>query len=132
LLSASTYELLATGLMAVHLLWIAWVIFGALFTRNRPMLAALHIGSLTYGILIEAAGFTCPLTYLEQWLQAKGGVEPFSGAFIGHYVEALVYPDVPFWLLAACSIAVCVFNLGIYARRYARRGAAEPAQTQAA
>jgi hypothetical protein len=37
-----------------------------------------------------------------------------SGEFLLHYLDALVYPDIPPLLLTLCAIAVCLFNLGIY------------------
>src|ERR1039457_1678539 len=60
---------LATVVLAVHLTWIVWVIFGWLVARNRPVLRWFHFGSLIYGIFIEIAPWPCPLTLLEQWLE---------------------------------------------------------------
>jgi hypothetical protein len=37
---------LATVVLAVHLSWIVWVIFGWLVARNRPVLRWFHFGSL--------------------------------------------------------------------------------------
>jgi hypothetical protein len=43
---------LASVVLAVHLTWIVWVIFGWLVARNRPLLRWFHFGSLIYGIVI--------------------------------------------------------------------------------
>ncbi|MCW5981988.1 MAG: DUF2784 domain-containing protein [Bryobacteraceae bacterium] len=115
------YRLLAAAVLIIHLLWILWVIFGALFTRRRPLLAWAHVISLVYSIAIEIAAFPCPLTSLEQWTQARAGLTPYEGDFLVHYLEAVIYPNIPYPLLVACAVAVCLFNLGIYALR-ARRG----------
>ena len=39
---------MAASVLSVHAVYIAWVIFGALFTRGRPRLAALHVATLVY------------------------------------------------------------------------------------
>ncbi len=118
------YHALAVAVLVIHLLWIAWVMFGALLTRHRRALRWFHIASLVYSIFIEAAPWPpCPLTVLEQWLEARGGVAPYRGPFLLHYLDALVYPDVPLTLLVVCAVAVCAFNLGIYIFRYRRRNA---------
>ncbi len=114
----SFYLWLATAILFLHLLFILWVIFGSLLTRRRPLLRWLHIGSLVYGILLELFGWTCPLTPLENWLRARGGASTYSGGFLLHYLDSAVYPDVPLLLLTVCAVAVCLFNLGIYAFRF--------------
>ncbi len=118
------YHALAVLVLVVHLLWIGWVIFGALLTRHRGVLRGFHIASLVYSVFIEVAPWPpCPLTVLEQWLEARGGVEPYRGPFLLHYLDALVYPDVSLTLLIACAVAVCAFNFGVYVYRYRRRNA---------
>src|SRR5713226_3165887 len=46
---------------------------------------------------------------------------PVSGRFSLHYLDALVYPDIPPTLLTVAGVAVCLFNFGIYAVRFRRR-----------
>ena len=111
------YRAMAALVLSLHAAYIAWVIFGALFTRGRARLAALHVGTLLYGITVEIFGLWCPLTALEQWLEIRGGVSPYRGPFLLHYLDAVVYPDIPPKLLIAASVVVCILNLGIYARR---------------
>ena len=88
-----------------------------MFTSGRPRLAALHVATLVYGMIIEIFGFLCPLTALEEWLQVRGGVSAYRGPFLLHYLDAVVYPDIPPNLLIAGAVAVCILNLWIYARR---------------
>jgi hypothetical protein len=42
----------------------------------------------------------------------------YHGGFIAHYLNAIVYPDVPEALLVWLGVAVCTVNLAIYGRRY--------------
>ena len=88
-----------------------------MFTSGQPRLAALHVGTLVYGVIIEIFGFLCPLTALEEWLQVRGGVLSYRGPFLLYYLDAVVYPNIPTNLLIAGAVAVCVLNLWIYARR---------------
>ncbi|MGA7158562.1 MAG: DUF2784 domain-containing protein [Acidobacteriaceae bacterium] len=103
--------------VAIHLAWILWVIFGAIWTRGRPWLTAFHIASLVWGIIVETLPVDCPLTLAEQALEARAGLHPFAGSFLLHTLDAIVYPNVSLTLLISCAVAVCALNLGIYAWR---------------
>lgn len=117
----NAYLVLAVVVLALHLLWLAWVMLGWLWTRGRPRLRLLHIGSLVYGILIEVFWWPCPLTIAEQWLQQRAGRQSYRESFLVHYFEGLIYPDVSPRVLMWSAVAFCVFILGIYAVRFARR-----------
>ena len=112
------YRVMAAGVLSLHAAYIAWVIFGAFFTRGRSRLAALHVATLVYGVIVEIFGFWCPLTALENWLEVRGGVSAYRGPFLLHYLDELMYPNVPPNLLVAGAVAVCALNLWIYARRF--------------
>ncbi len=115
------FVVLASLVMALHLLFILWVVFGALLTHRRPLLRWLHLASLVWGTVVEILPWACPLTPRENWLRVHAGGTAYQGGFLLHYLDALVYPDVPPGLLTACGVAVCLFNLGIYIARYRRR-----------
>ena len=108
---------LASVALAVHLTWIVWVIFGWLVARKRPVLRWFHFGSLIYGIFIEIVPWPCPLTLLEQWLESKAGAAGHPELFLVHYLEAVVYPDVPERVLVTVAVAVCLVNLYLHAKR---------------
>ena len=103
--------------LALHLAFILWVIFGALFTRGRPLLRRIHIFSLIWGLLIEIFPWTCPLTFAENWLEQRVGIVPYQGGFLLHYLDALVYPDVPPLLLTLAATVVVAANIVVYWRR---------------
>lgn len=108
---------LAAGVLIVHLLFILWVIFGAIFTRGHRILAGLHVGCLIYAVVIEAGPWYCPLTKLEDYFRERAGAPVYREPFLVHYLEMLVYPNVPELLLVWCAAAVCGINLIVYARR---------------
>jgi Protein of Unknown function (DUF2784) len=117
LTASNFYSGLAISVLLVHALFILWVIFGAFFTRSRPFLRWLHIASLIWGIFTELLPWSCPLTLLENWLEAKAGVEPYKGGFLLHYLDKLVYPDISVTVLTVAGVVVCVLNLAFYARQ---------------
>ena len=112
---SGVYRALATLALLLHVFFILWVVFGALVARSRPILAVLHIASLIWGVVTELF-VPCPLTLLENWLEQKAGIAPYQGSFLLHYLDKLVYPDLPASLLTAAAVIVCVLNLAFYAR----------------
>jgi len=124
ILENDVYAGLAVGVLLVHALFVLWVAAGALLTRSRPVLRWFHIASLVWGIFVEVFPWSCPLTTMENWLESQAGVQPYQGGFLLHCLDALVYPNISATLLMIVGVAVCVFNLAVYARRCwkARRG----------
>jgi len=47
---------------------------------------------MVYGALVEFAGFTCPLTSLQNYLLRRGGERGYRGGFIAHYLVQVIYP----------------------------------------
>ncbi len=116
--------LLAAFILAVHLAWLVLVIFGALWTRGRPVWSALHILALVWGVIVEVGPWPCPLTLAEQYFEGRLGRPVSQGGFLLHYLDAIVYPNLPGWLVTSAGVAICALNLGIYCWRfrYFRRG----------
>lgn len=114
--ASGVYSALAVFVLLLHALFILWVVFGAVVARSRPMLRWLHIASLAWGILTELLSWPCPLTLLENWLEAKAGVQPYQGGFLLHYLDRLVYPDISATALTAAGVLVCILNLALYGR----------------
>jgi hypothetical protein len=109
------YSDLAVVVLFLHGLFILWVVFGALVTRGRPILRWLHIASLGWGIATELL-LPCPLTWLENWLEQKAGIEPYRGGFLLHYLDRLVYPDISPAIVTVAGVIVCILNLAFYGR----------------
>jgi Protein of Unknown function (DUF2784) len=106
----------------LHVLWCGWVLLGWTVTRCRRLLRTLHIASVVYAIVIELVPWpSCPLTVAETWLEARAGIERTHEPFLVHVLEAVVYPNLPEWLVVACAAFVCAAILSVYLRRYLRR-----------
>ncbi len=118
-LTRDTYSALATSVLAVHGLFIVWVIFGAFLARSRPILRWLHIASLIWGILTELLLWPCPLTWLENWLESRAGIEPYQGGFLLDYLDRVIYPDISATTLTITAVIICALNLALYVRQIA-------------
>jgi Protein of Unknown function (DUF2784) len=106
---------IADLVVAIHFTFVLFVILGGLLVLRWPRLAYLHLPAATWGVLIEFAGWVCPLTPLEQSLRLKAGEQGYSGSFIEHYVLPLLYPSaLTRTIQVALGIIVIAVNLGIY------------------
>lgn len=109
--------LLAVLILSVHFAWLVLVIFGALWTRRRPAWSALHILALLWGIVVEVSPWPCPLTVAEEYFESRVGRPSYQGSFVLHYLDAIVYPNLPAWVVTSAGVVVCALNLGIYCWR---------------
>ncbi len=67
---------------------------------NNLWFRIAHIGAIG-AVMIEAwLGVTCPLTNLEMWLRAKTNANTYSGSFIEHWLQWLLYYEAPSWVFA--------------------------------
>ena len=110
--------LLSILVLTVHLLWLALVIFGAFWTRGRPIWTTLHIAALLWGIVVEVGPWPCPFTLAENYFESRAGLPAYQGSFLLHYLDAIVYPNLPASILTSAGVVVCAANLGIYAWRW--------------
>ena len=109
------YRVLANLVVVVHFGFVLFVIFGGFFVLWSKHVAWFHVPAVLWGILIEFAGWICPLTPLEIWLRRKGGLLAYRSGFIEHYILPVLYPTVltrRLQILLGCL--VLAINLGIY------------------
>lgn len=104
------YRIGADLLMGVHLFFVAFVVFGLVlvwigrFARwawvRNPWFRWAHLASI--GVVVAQAwlGRICPLTIWEMALREKAGEATYSGAFVAHWAEALLYYEAPPWVFA--------------------------------
>jgi Protein of Unknown function (DUF2784) len=108
----------AIVILSAHLLWIIAVIFGAVFTRGRPAWSTVHILCLIWGIVVEVGPWPCPFTLAEQYFEARAGMQSYQGSFLLHYIDKIVYPNIPWWVIGTVGVTVCALNLGVYLWRF--------------
>ena len=87
------YRALADAVLVAHLAFVLFVVLGGLLVLRWPRLAWLHLPAAIWGVLIEYSGWICPLTPLENSFRARGGEGGYSGGFIQHYIQPVLYPS---------------------------------------
>lgn len=102
------YQLLADAVLVLHVAIVAFVIGGLLgvFVGNRLgwrwvnalWFRLVHVGTVCVVIAEAWLGAACPLTTLEMWLRAQAHAPTYSGSFIGHWLQRLLYYDAPEWV----------------------------------
>ena len=116
------YRDLADLVLLLHLAFVLFVILGGLLVLRRPVIAWLHLPCAAWGVLIEFAGWICPLTPLEVSLRMRGGEAGYAGGFIAHYVTAALYPaGLTRGLQVVLGAFALLLNLTIYSWIVARR-----------
>jgi hypothetical protein len=115
------YPVLADLILVAHFAFAAFTVLGGMLAlRWRPLLW-VHLASILWGVVIQWADWTCPLTPLESRLREAGGGAGYTGGFVEHYVSMILYPEGLTaelrYLLGAALIAV---NLMVYGYIYSR------------
>jgi hypothetical protein len=113
---------LADLVLVVHLGFVLFVVLGGLLVLRWPRVAFLHVPAAIWGVLIEYSGWICPLTPLENAFRRSGGAAEYSGSFIQHYIQPMLYPAglTRGTQVVLGSIALVV-NLAAYGAAIARK-----------
>jgi hypothetical protein len=109
------YRLLADILVGIHFLFVVFVVAGGFLTWRWPRLAWIHVPVALWGVLIEFAGWICPLTPLDNSLRRAAGQAGYTGGFVEHYVIPVVYPGaLTREIQLALGVAVIAINVVVY------------------
>ena len=109
------YQILADIVVILHLAFVIFVVGGGLCALRWRNAIYFHLPAAAWGVLIEFAGWICPLTPLENWLRAKGGENGYSGEFVEHYVLPVLYPsDLTREIQMVLGTLVVAINVSIY------------------
>jgi hypothetical protein len=116
------YQLLADLVLTLHFALVAFVVGGLVAVIVGNLIGWRWVNGLGFrlahllAIAIVVAeswlGATCPLTTLEMWLRAKARTTAYSGSFIEHWVQRLLYFEAPAWVFA---LAYTLFGLLVVA-----------------
>ncbi len=116
--------LLAELLVVVHFAFILFVLLGGLLVVRWPRLAWIHLPAAVWGAVVEAMGWICPLTPLENRFRMLAGEEGYGGDFVSRYLLPLIYPaDLTLDLQLALAGFVVMINVVIYIFVFRKRGA---------
>lgn len=110
------YEVAATAALAAHLIWIGFLIFGGWIFRRRFWIRVLHLAGVAAAALMGWLWVACPLTYAEQEFRQRAGLAEYAGSFLLHYLEKLIYPDLPVWVFDVLVAVLVAWNIVVYVR----------------
>lgn len=84
---------IVVGLVVIYVGWaLAWS-----WVRN-PWFRILHVAAIGIVSIQSWIGVTCPLTIWEMSLRNQAGDTVYTGTFISHWLETLLYYQAPAWL----------------------------------
>lgn len=99
-------------ILFAHALFVAFVVLGlacVLVGRLRswswvrnPWFRSAHLAAIAVVVLQAWLGATCPLTAWEIALREKAGEAVYSGSFVAHWVESILYYRAPEWVFVLC------------------------------
>lgn len=119
--------MLADLVVLLHVLFVAFVVFGGLLALRWPRIIWLHVPAAVWGVLIEFTGWICPLTPLENRLREAAGESAYEGDFVGRYILPALYPEgltrTSQLILGAVAMAIngVIYAVIFLARRSAER-----------
>lgn len=109
------YRLLADAVLLLHFAFVAFVALGGLLVVYRWKFAWAHLPAAAWGAFVELYLHVCPLTPLENGLRVSGGGGSYTGGFIAHYIEPVIYPPgLTPGMQAASGVALVVANVLLY------------------
>ncbi len=115
------YALLADGVVICHLAFIVFVVLGGMCLFVWPRLIWVHLPCTLWGITIELGGGICPLTPLENALRSRQGADVYTGDFIIHCLEGIVYPqNLTRELQIIFGLSVIAVNVLVYGAQFLR------------
>ena len=106
---------LADLVLLAHLAFVVFVLIGGLLIACRSWWRWIHLPAAIWGLTVEATGWGCPLTRLENTLRRAAGEAGYDGGFVEHYLIPLLYPDgLTRNLQFIFATVVLVVNVAIY------------------
>jgi hypothetical protein len=108
--SAVAARLAADLLLLLHFAFVIFVVsslplilvggrMGWTWVRNR-LFRQLHLAAIAVVVLQSWLGRICPLTAWEMALREQAGDATYTGAFVAHWLSALLYYRAPAWVFA--------------------------------
>jgi len=115
------YAYLADLVVAIHLAYVLTVLVGLVLILigwlakwrwiRHFWLRLIHLLMIAVVAFQAWIGVICPLTHLENYLRKLAGQSGYSGTFIGHLLESLLYYEAHPWVFVFAYTLVAVLIL---------------------
>ena len=119
------YRLAADALLALHVVFVLFVVVGLAlilagawrgwdWVRN-PWFRVAHLAAIGIVVLQAWLGRICPLTIWEMALRERAGDATYTGSFIAHWLQSLLYYEAPLWVFGIAYTAFGALVLASWA-----------------
>lgn len=112
------YPLLANTVLFVHFAVVVFIVGGLAFIivghvrdwrwAKARWFRLAHCAAIAVVVVQAWLGAACPLTTLEMWLRTRAREATYSGDFIEHWLQNLLYYEAPTWVF---TLAYTLFGL---------------------
>ncbi len=102
------WQVLADGVLLLHGLYVAFVVFGFALILigiwrhwawiRHPVFRYAHLAAIGIVVLQTWLGVECPLTTLESALRARAGQSVYTQSFVQDWLYALLFYQAPNWV----------------------------------
>jgi hypothetical protein len=109
---STRFQLAADAILLLHVLFVSFVVIGLLliFAGNargwswvrNPGFRVTHILAISIIVIQSWLGVICPLTRFEMALRSQAGDTVYTGSFIAHWLESILYYRAPPWVFIVC------------------------------
>jgi polyferredoxin len=116
------YQLLADAVLSLHVAIVVFVVGGLVLIVAGSLRGWRWVSSLWFRLAHLAAvavvaseawlGVVCPLTSFEMWLRAKAQTTTYTGSFIEHWLQRILYYEASSWVF---TLAYTLFALVVVA-----------------
>lgn len=104
----SKYMLAANAILLSHVIFVAFVVLGlaAIYIGHfagwtwvkNIWFRAIHLASISIVVIQAWAGKICPLTTYEMALRNQIDAATYTGSFIQHWLQSILYYNAPEWV----------------------------------
>ncbi len=109
---STRFLLAADAVLLLHTLLVIFVVIGLIllfvgkasnwsWVRN-PWFRVAHLLAIAVIVVQSWFGVICPLTSLEMALRSRAGDTVYTGSFIAHWLESVLYYQAPPWVFMVC------------------------------
>ena len=113
--SSTLFLFAADVILLLHVVFVIFVVFGLVlifigkvrswsWIRN-PWFRLMHIAAIAVVVIQSWLGLICPLTTIEMTLRSRAGDTVYSGSFISHWLESILYYQLQPWVFVVCYMA---------------------------
>lgn len=114
--TSTIFLMAADAVLFLHVLIVAFIVIGLLliftgkafawlWVRN-PRFRLTHLAAVAVVVVQSWFGVICPLTSIEMALRLRAGDSVYPGSFISHWLENILYYQLPPWVFVVCYMVL--------------------------